>query len=326
MTVPAGISIRPATSDDYAAMGAIHGSAVPENPRVAEHWRHDDQTRDPKCRAERWMAEVDGHPVGFGLYDQDPWVFHPRKFTVHLSVLPEWQGTGIGKALYEHVLAALAVHRPQVVRTEAREDHPRAPRFLESRGFVEAGRDVESYLQVSGIDLTPYEGIEESLADQGILIRTAAELGGDPDAERKIWDLDMTCSRDIPVLPGEEPTPLSFETYRARILKSPRRIEDAVFVAMDGPAFVGLTSLWRHEGMPDLQTGLTAVRREYRRRGIATALKVRAVRYALEHGIPVIRTGNAVENRPMLAINERLGFVKQPAWVIYAKELNGEAI
>lgn len=56
-------------------------------------------------------------------------------------------------------------------------------------------------------------------------------------------------------------------------------------------------------------------RRSYRRRGIA---------YARAQGCPTIKTWNESNNHAMLAINEALGFVKQPAWIEFGKTLRDD--
>jgi hypothetical protein len=47
------------------------------------------------------------------------------------------------------------------------------------------------------------------------------------------------------------------------------------------------------------------------------ALKLRTVRHAQAMGVDHIKTWNDQRNRPMLAINEAMGFEKQPAWVSF---------
>ncbi len=68
------------------------------------------------------------------------------------------------------------------------------------------------------------------------------------------------------------------------------------------------------------QTSVTGVRPEYRRQGIATALKVRTITYAQRHGVKEIMTNNDLQN-PMYQLNLRLGFRALPAWVRVEKAL-----
>ncbi len=67
--------------------------------------------------------------------------------------------------------------------------------------------------------------------------------------------------------------------------------------------------------------GFTGILREYRGKGVAMALKMLTVKYARTHEYREIRTGNNTRNRPMLRINEAMGFVKQPVWIEFEKRL-----
>jgi RimJ/RimL family protein N-acetyltransferase len=53
--------------------------------------------------------------------------------------------------------------------------------------------------------------------------------------------------------------------------------------------------------------------------GIALALKLRTIAYAQEHGKPYIKTWNDSPNEGMIALNERLGFVRHTGWFTYRK-------
>ena len=89
--------------------------------------------------------------------------------------------------------------------------------------------------------------------------------------------------------------------------------------------WVGLTELYQPAlAMPGtLRQGLTGVRRAWRGKGVAWALKLAAAARAKEQGWQRILTGNHVNNREMLGINEAMGFVKQPARVILKRAWHG---
>jgi GNAT superfamily N-acetyltransferase len=110
-----------------------------------------------------------------------------------------------------------------------------------------------------------------------------------------------------------------------RVFSNPNLLPDAYFVAVDGERYVGLSALWtsqvRKDELMTGLTGLTGTLREYRRRGIAVALKLKGIAWARDHGYQWIKTWNATTNAGVLAINQQLGFVKQPAWIEYAKDL-----
>lgn len=309
--------IRPFTANDYPKTVAVLNAVHPDYPDTVAELCFFDEHRDPKCRFERWVAERDGVVVGIGQWGHATGWFHPRKFWMELSVHPEHQGRGVGSALYEHLVEILRPLDPLLVRAGAREDKLHSVQFLLNRGFVEDMRSWESRLDVEAFDPSPFAGVDEAVRAAGIEIKTLRDLEADPERNRELYELDWALEQDVPQ--PEPPTRVSYEFFLEHTLQNPNLLPDAYFVAVHGETYAGLSTLWTSLGNADLYTGLTGVRREYRRRGIALALKLRAISYAQAHGHAVIRTWNESNNLPMLSINERLGFVKQPAWIDFVK-------
>jgi RimJ/RimL family protein N-acetyltransferase len=125
---------------------------------------------------------------------------------------------------------------------------------------------------------------------------------------------------DIPSPPTEVRTEVSFERFWVRHTK-PTFEARTYLLAIDADGtYAGLSALWRSTSDPrQLRTGMTAVRRAYRRRGIALALKVRVLERGRHLGYAEVSTENDSNNRGMLTINEQLGFVRRPAWVHYSR-------
>lgn len=83
---------------------------------------------------------------------------------------------------------------------------------------------------------------------------------------------------------------------------------------------IALSFLWQTEADDRfVYTGLTGVKRDYRRRGIATALKVKSIEVAQKDGFEFIETSNE-ENNPMFQLNLQLGYKPAPAWLRFNKE------
>ncbi len=315
-------TIRPFTERDYPAYVAVVNATFPDYATSVEALRFGDSNRDPRCRQERFIAAVGGTIVGVGSYDQWAGMYHPRKFAIDVTIRPEWQG--LGAALYERVMVALEPFAPLAVRSQGRADLERGIRFLQARGFVEGMRSWESRLAVADFDPIPFAGAEERVAAGGIAIRTILELAGDPARDRKLYELDQELFADVP---SPEPhTRIPFEQFAARRLGDPDMIPEAYYIAIDAATgeYAGMGQLWHSSASADLYNGLTAVRRAYRRRGIALALKLRGIAYAQTIGAPTIKTWNETNNQGMLAINEALGFVKQPVWIDFVKTLRDE--
>lgn len=57
---------------------------------------------------------------------------------------------------------------------------------------------------------------------------------------------------------------------------------------------------------------MTGVARDWRGRGIATALKRATIDWALANGVGALAGANDTVNAPMRAVNSRLGYQPQP--------------
>jgi GNAT superfamily N-acetyltransferase len=80
------------------------------------------------------------------------------------------------------------------------------------------------------------------------------------------------------------------------------------FVALADGEIVGFSGLMRHDNDGVAEDGLTVVRRDWRRRGLAHALKARELAWAAENGLREIVTWTQRGNDGMRSLNERLGY------------------
>ena len=323
------ISIRP-FEDEYAAVIAIQKAIDPDEEGSVEHWRFDDQQwRHDRYYKERLVAEsADGEIVGWGQVFHMPWQFHPHRYCLSLDVHPARQRQGIGSALYARLLGMVQTRGGEMLRAATQESRQAAVDFLEHREFAEIQRYWESRLDVAAFDAGPFSTAEARAAQQGITLTTLAdELSREGESEtllRALYEMESAAFRDVPF--PDPPTVSPYDEWREWTLHSPGGLQDAYFLARDGDRFVGLSNMSRNEGQPGvIFQGFTGVIREYRGKGVAMALKLQTVKYAREHGYREIRTGNNTRNRPMLRINEAMGFRKQPVWIEYEKALPGSS-
>jgi GNAT superfamily N-acetyltransferase len=221
------------------------------------------------------------------------------------------------------LLRVLVPHDPLELQCGIREDTQRAVRFAQDRGFEEEMRAWESRLNPHSVDLTEWERYPGRLREMGMEIKTMRQLEADANRNRKIHALIHELEKDVPSV--NPLTPLPFEEWAPGFFDSPNLDLDLQLFAVDGTHYVGYTSLWLDSTSDHLYTGLTGVHRDYRHKGVATALKVRAIEVARQRGCPCIRTWNEINNRGMLGINERLGFTKQPAWIEFVKTIKADS-
>jgi GNAT superfamily N-acetyltransferase len=251
---------------------------------------------------------------------------HPRKFRLNIYVHPQDQRQGIGSLLFDQLARELRPFEPVAYQARAYEDDVHTVRFLARRGFVEDFRQWESHLDTAAFDAERWRSIEEGIRARGIAIATLAELADDAGRDRRLYDLELETSADIPspdsvrnsLWPRDEHR---FHRYVDLVLRDPDRAPWTYLVAVKEGEYIGLSYGTEEPAAGSFDIDFTGVKRAYRGLGLATALKVRGIELARARGYGTVRTWNDTANAPILALNDRLGFVRQPSLIFFDKAL-----
>ncbi|MCE7984774.1 MAG: GNAT family N-acetyltransferase [Caldilinea sp. CFX5] len=319
-----------ATEREYTAAVAIYNQAWPdERPITVAMMRENDETWPADAFQRRLVVENEGEIVAVGACYEAFWQHQPDLIHLDFNTHPAHANQGVNERLYAALVEVVFAQRPQThtLATNAREDKTAHGQFLQSEGYQPVMRSPKSSLMVADFDETRFQGIAHQVADQGIQIYTLQALMADePEWKEKLRALRWAIHQDVPAVePPQEPSMAEFEQM---VLDDPALDPEAWFVAVQPGQgsgvgrFVGQSNLWINDPTYQrLDTGLTGTIRGYRRRGIATALKLCTIAFARRKGAHSIDTSNE-ENNPMYAINLRLGFQPKPVWISYRKIVN----
>ncbi len=312
---------------EYERFAEILNSIFPESSLSAsarELKSFDDNRDKSKYYLQRYscFSNDTGEIVALGELRHMPWMFNPRKFQGRILVDPNHQNRGVGHFVYENLMRQLTILRAVEAWAFSREDMPLSQAFLTKRGFEERGRSWESRLNPAAVDMSQFSHYSEKASRAGIEITSLArELELDPDCHKKLYELNQTLMADVPT--PEPYTPVSYEQWLSFDMKHPGLLPEAYAIAKDRARYVGLSTVRRLDKEPrGLLQELTGVRREYRGKGIAFAMKLKVIEYAQKNGFERIKTEIETNNAPMLAINTKLGFKRQVGWIGFSKTLD----
>jgi GNAT superfamily N-acetyltransferase len=312
------LQIRPFVERDYEEITAVWNAAWPDFKKTAFEFKSSDERRNPQYFWQRLVVEEDGRLLGYGEIEAAYWSKSEGHYAAKFITHPHYLGQGAASLFYEHMLATLQERGDlHYLSTETREDCPEAIHFLTEHGFEQVMRFPISHLDVSTFDATLYDEKLAEVKAAGIEILSLAELQKrDADWKIKIHRIIADTLQDVPS--PDEMSDFTFDELD-RALGSPNFLPEGVFLAVDGEQVVAISELWRSLADPHkLLTGLTGVVRSHRRRGLATAVKIHAIRFAQAYGATILETDNE-ENNPMFQLNLQLGFQERPAFVEFKK-------
>ena len=316
-------NLRPFTEDDFEGLITLKNLLYPDHPLSLAGFCHHEKTRTAKIQHKHWVWEKDKIILCSALYTQWEDIYHPQKFVIKIYVHPDHQRQGYGSFCYNHLIRELEPFDPIKITAIVHEPHTHSIHFFENRNFKITIKERESSLDLTDYKPKLYHEKVDYVLQQGFRIITLSEFRlENKEADFKTWELERDAAPDMP---WTDPITIpEFDVYIKTVFINPKFNPDSWFLVLWGNKIVGLNNLWKNEIDKVINTGLTVVRREYRRKGVATALKHTSLTWAKNQGYEWIRTDNADANKGMLSINVRAGFKFIPAWLLFEKFLKEE--
>ncbi len=287
------------TDDDLRSFQTVVEAVHPGSGATPALLRHELETQHETVFL---VASLDGRLVGAGTGKASSL---GDALYAMARVVPAYRRRGVGGELTRR----LSTHAQELgcgsLVGRVLEDDLESRSFLERRGFSTVSRECPAALDLTRIPTarpTPPAGVEiVSLAER-------------PDVVEAAYAVEAEAVIDIPI-GAERLAPRPYTGWLADTVESPDALLDLSLVAVCGGEVVGWSGLASTGEGGVAENQLTGVRRAFRARGIATALKREQAWRARAAGLRRIETTNDEANDPMRAVNARLGFEPEPTWL-----------
>jgi GNAT superfamily N-acetyltransferase len=294
------VSVRTIGADDLGEWVELRAR---NDPRPATLEAYLDWARQAAETA--WfMGSLDGEDAATGIAVLG-WHEPPGVARAGIDVVPERRGRGLGSALLSSA-GAWARERGYVeLLGPVDENDPASLAWAERRGFREVGRNSLLVLDLEDVEapsVDPPDGVE--------IVSWAAR----PELSRGIYEVAREAYPDVPG-EGEEMAP--FEDWLSVDMQGSGDRPEATFIALDGDEVVGYAKFSLGDARPNVAFhDMTGVKRAWRGRGIAAALKRAEIAWAKQNGYTRLETFNEERNEPIRRLNERHGYRLEPGQII----------
>ncbi|CAM3700263.1 GNAT family N-acetyltransferase [Nocardioides zeicaulis] len=287
---------RCASDADYEAWRSVRIAVLPyERCDPVEELRRQDE-RETRLML---LAYDDGVLAGSGLADRSD---SAGTGSVAPRVLPGFRRRRIGTALLHELAAHLEAH--DLLRVRATVDDDDSLAFAHCQGFQDTDHEVEQTRPVDDVPSPP------ELPDD-VEVVLAADRPGLWEASYEVFGRQAT--EDFALSTALDVTPERWATSW---------LGDPMFLAVHDGEVVGCAGLVLDTDVPDrAENALTAVRRDWRGRGLAVHLKLRTLKWASEHGIAEVYTWTQDGNEAMRTLNTRLGYATTRRSTMVARHL-----
>ena len=222
-----------------------------------------------------------------------------------VRVIPDARRLGIGSDLLSELSAwAIGLDYGELMGPVKEVDDVSLA-WAKRRGFEEVGRNSVLVLDLRATDsprVAPPDGVE------------IVSWATDPELARGMYDVALEAYPDVP---GEDDAEMApYDEWLSMDMQGAGDRPEATFVAIHAGQVVAYAKLSLSRARPTVAIhDITGVKRAWRGRGVAGALKAAEIAWAKENGYERLETQNEERNEPIRRLNERYGYVVQPGSV-----------
>ena len=325
--LPAGLRSRePGDGDVERVVEFLNRFATPAQWQAPAAVRHMEQASPEPNRLRFVVEDSAGAVVAFaGTGDGGLFRSPDGSWRVNVRVDPAWRRRGVGSALLARLEPHAAGKGAKRLIAAVRGNEPEGLAFARAHGYSEFHERIDAYIDVPSFDAAAFPDPDETMTKIGVRLATYGELmtehAADTDAfQRRMLPAIWAMARDVPSPTPMPETPPPFEQAKRMFFEGPGIDAGTTVLALRGDEIVGMSVTAVKEN-GSAYTNFTGVARAERGKGIALAMKLRALRALRTRGIKLFGTTNDEQNAAMRGINRRLGYKPDAPTLMFEKKL-----
>jgi mycothiol synthase len=255
-----------------------------------------------------------------------PFASPDGSWRVGLRTAPEWRRRGVARALLEQLADHARTNKATRLVAAVRGDESEGARFAEAMGYRAFHERIDSYIDVPSFDASAFGDPDATAERAGVRLASYAELIGERAADVEAFQRELllviwAMARDVPSPTPMPEQPPPFDQAKRMFFEGPGLDPASTIVAVREGHPVGMTATMVKEN-GTAYTNFTGVSRAERGKGIALAMKLRALRALRLRDVKQFGTTNDEQNGAMRGINRRLGYVPDPPTTMYEKRFS----
>lgn len=324
--LPPGLRLRePGDADLERVVEFNNRFATPGQWQAASAVRHMESAAPEPNRRRFIVEDASGAIVAFaGAGDGGLFRSPDGSWRVNLRVDPKWRRKGIGSALLARLEAHAKEQGAKKLVAAVRGNDPDGLAFAKAKDYAQFHERIDAYIDVPKFDATPFGDPDETMRKAGIRLASYGDLmkehAADTEAfQRRMLPAIWEMARDVPSPSPMPETPPPFEQAKRMFFEGPGIDPDTTIVALRGDDIVGMSVTAVKEN-GSAYTNFTGVARAERGKGIALAMKLRALAALKTRGIRLFGTTNDEQNAAMRGINRKMGYVPDPPTLMFEKK------